>query len=1646
MTMKKTFLIVIYIFISLEAFAQVDTKFWFAVPSLSEHCYLADYHLMFSAYDEDANVRISMPASPSFVPKTFSIAKNSFYDYVLAADYTSAESTYAVPYHVISQRGLLIESDAPISCYFQITMQNGEAYTLKGDKALGTDFVLLMQNGHTNGTQQTSPLYTNAYSSLQIVATEDNTSISIHPSANTGVLCNTNEINITLNRGETYALRACDKAGVNHIAGSVIHSNKPIAVNSTDDTVRPTGGKADLAGDQLVPIDYWDTEYIAVSRRNSFEGLYIFSCANTIVTLGDGTIHSLNAGEVLFVSLADKDVEWISSTEPIGIYHLTGINEVAGTILPGLHCTGSKEIFYKRQAFSVRMLLHIVIRTSDTNSMFLNDSPIASSNFHIVNGTGGEWSYAKIEVTDLVPLNSSAKISNSSGLFQLGIMDFMRTLDPDDNSVASCTYGYFSNYGTGHEYDEYDFFEEGTTYIWKNHFLNDGVTPLTFSEEGIYRDTIYDMNACDSICILNLKKLTNSSKCYSTEGTEFYVAFMPNGGTSEEVLTLFASSRYNATMTISNPNMGWSTNITIPANGVNSITLPNNYCFTSQTEFEQVLNKGLIVTSTAPISLFASNALEGSHRDWDAANILPAGILSSKYILQTIAPTNPGRSVFAIMAVEDETTIDINLTAPTSGGHNVGEPYQISLNKGQIYMCYGSSINADFSGTLINSYGKKIAVYNGANQTCIPSDKKAADHLFEQAIPIEALGSRFAITGTRERQRDLIKITAVSNSTDVYVNGIKVTTLNARQSHEFKLETPNTSCYVETSNPVVCNLYLMSHSVNNQFRTGFGDPAMVAIYPIEQTTDHISFSTVSTSQTCEHYVNLITTTNNINNITLDGANIAASFELLNGNDVYSFARIAITEGKHTVSSSETGFLGHVYGMANVESYAYNLGTTICELNDYNLDGDTTKLTICEGEDFIWNGITPTVSGLYNVNLQSIVTGFDSICILDLTINPTLTGDTIATFCNGHPFKWHGVDYSTAGDYPYTYTSKVTGCDSIVTLHLTQLEPTDSIEVVTICAGASHVWHEQTFTSTTTISETIDNAVGCDSVCTLKLTVLPALTGDTAATFCNGSSYTWHGVAYGTAGNYPYTCTSKVAPYCDSTVTLHLTQLEPTDSIEIVTICAGETHTWHGQTFTSSATKTETINNSVGCDSVCTLKLTVLPALTGDTVATFCNGHPFKWHGVDYSTAGDYPYTYTSKITGCDSIVTLHLSQLEPTDSVECATICEGDTYTWHGHTYTSSTDITETIDNAVGCDSVCTLHLTVNPKLYGDTAMTVCDTLLPVVWRGQTISSAGSYYYMLTGSTGCDSIVTLAVTVETCLPPIPPTPTCDTLQASLIVSDICADNDSMYIDITYTDGLPVAYNITFGSNAVAQGFQASYSGNVRITSSTTATIAIAIPNDPNDRQKYPRPNTYKINISLSDTCDTAQAWLEEFLIHYPSWLTLQRWNDVISMYNERYNGGYVFSTIRWYHEGSLLESHGDHDGYIYERPHLIYGDAYWAELTRADDGVTITTCPIYPVSMTDSTNMDNVTDPYIIVTPTVVPITDPYVTVQTNICGEYYMYYVDGYLLDKQPFCPPVGNSFKIDIGMHYVRAGQYILVFYGEEGTIKAVKLLLEP
>lgn len=102
---------------------------------------------------------------------------------------------------------------------------------------------------------------------------------------------------------------------------------------------------------------------------------------------------------------------------------------------------------------------------------------------------------------------------------------------------------------------------------------------------------------------------------------------------------------------------------------------------------------------------------------------------------------------------------------------------------------------------------------------------------------------------------------------------------------------------------------------------------------------------------------------------------------------------------------------------------------------------------------------------------------------------------------------------------------------------------------------------------------------------------------------------------------------------------------------------------------------------------------------------------------------------------------------QPTSATE--TVAECETYTWpiNGTTYTASGSYTAVITNAAGCDSTITLDLTINTATGSSSTVSQCDEY---TWAetGLTYTTSGIYTNTLVNAAGCDSIVTLDLTIE----------------------------------------------------------------------------------------------------------------------------------------------------------------------------------------------------------------------------------------------------------------------------------------------------------
>lgn len=187
------------------------------------------------------------------------------------------------------------------------------------------------------------------------------------------------------------------------------------------------------------------------------------------------------------------------------------------------------------------------------------------------------------------------------------------------------------------------------------------------------------------------------------------------------------------------------------------------------------------------------------------------------------------------------------------------------------------------------------------------------------------------------------------------------------------------------------------------------------------------------------------------------------------------------------------------------------------------------------------------------------------------------------------------------------------------------------------------------------------------------------------------------------------------------------------------------------TYTSGPITANTNFNVDITNGTCVLNsnvqtITIVAALVNNITEGICPGETYNFGSLVLSTPGFYTDLLTSS-TGCDSTVNLTLNALATSSSSMAASICQGESYTFGGQNLTSTGVYTDILTNAVGCDSVITLTLTVNSPTAATQTLTVCGSTYQ--FGGQSLTASGTYTNTVPNAAGCDSVITLNLTLST---------------------------------------------------------------------------------------------------------------------------------------------------------------------------------------------------------------------------------------------------------------------------------------------------------
>ncbi|TNE80278.1 MAG: T9SS type A sorting domain-containing protein [Bacteroidetes bacterium] len=185
----------------------------------------------------------------------------------------------------------------------------------------------------------------------------------------------------------------------------------------------------------------------------------------------------------------------------------------------------------------------------------------------------------------------------------------------------------------------------------------------------------------------------------------------------------------------------------------------------------------------------------------------------------------------------------------------------------------------------------------------------------------------------------------------------------------------------------------------------------------------------------------------------------------------------------------------------------------------------------------------------------------------------------------------------------------------------------------------------------------------------------------------------------------------------------------------------------GQTYyTSNQSATWTYINSSGCDSIVRLDLTLNTSTSSIDSVIACDS--FTWiDNVTYTSSNNSANKIFQSTDGCDSIVSLYLTILKTSQSVHTHQAC--DSFSWiDGITYTASTNsATHILQNSAGCDSIVTLNLTILNSSQAIHKVSSCDSFLWIDGVNYT-ASTNTPTHTLQNAAGCDSVITLDLTIN----------------------------------------------------------------------------------------------------------------------------------------------------------------------------------------------------------------------------------------------------------------------------------------------------------
>ena len=469
--------------------------------------------------------------------------------------------------------------------------------------------------------------------------------------------------------------------------------------------------------------------------------------------------------------------------------------------------------------------------------------------------------------------------------------------------------------------------------------------------------------------------------------------FMENGTNTQNMVLYLSAEDQPATVTVTIDSSGfgfgtwWRKTYTIPAftviksdiipKGTNNLGAPGdppsdpNYDARLYTDPPPAgtggagvfRKKGIHIESNVPIVAYAH--IYGSTSS-GATMLLPVTAWGYSYVsLNSKQDYLPDcYNWMYVVASKDNTLIQITTPVVTRAqdktGLSPGNSIMVNLMKGQIYQVIGANDGANgngnggtastgkqLTGTTVRSMANgsgdcnPIAVFAGSSRTSNPAScgSGGGDNDNQQLFPQHAWGKRYYTAPFSGADDPLsfgvstYKVAVRDPATIVKRNGINLTGLTGN----FYVFESSTADVIEADKPIEVMQFMTGGSCLGS--GGLGDPEMVVLSPVEQAIKRVGFFRNNKESITVNYVTLIVPTAGVSSLQISGAGGTVTQYPHPKAPGYTVVMKrwnsplppAAPLGQCIVTC-DSAFTGITYGEGSFESYAFNVGTYLNNLN------------------------------------------------------------------------------------------------------------------------------------------------------------------------------------------------------------------------------------------------------------------------------------------------------------------------------------------------------------------------------------------------------------------------------------------------------------------------------------------------------------------------------------------------------------------------------------------------------------------------------------------------------------------------------------------------------------------------------------------